>query len=142
MAEKGRYKTKHHEELIQYLQTIPGKHITAGDVCAHFRDEGKSMGTATVYRQLEKLVDEGVVNKYILDENSSACFEYVGAEKHCAESCFHCKCEKCGVLIHLECHELNAIGKHLMANHGFALDPFRTVFYGICQDCQKKLAQG
>ena len=139
MEQKINYKTKHREELLKYLQSIPGRHFTVNDVRDHFRDQGCAMGTTTIYRQLERLVDQGMVNKYIIDATSPACFEYVG-EAHAVseEVCFHCKCEKCGRLIHLHCEELESIQAHLMAGHGFLLNPLRTVFYGLCGDCQAK----
>lgn len=136
MEQKIKYKTKHSAELIAYLQSIPGRHFTVGDVGDYFKGRGKPMGTTTIYRQLDRLVEEGLVNKYIIDATSPACFEYVG-ESHLEgeETCFHCKCEKCGKLIHMHCGELEMIQAHLKAEHSFMLDPLRTVFYGICSDC-------
>lgn len=142
MAEKineGRsaYKTKQRDTLLTYLKTVAGKHITVNDICLHFSDQGQRIGQTTVYRHLEKMVDEGLVNKYIIDSGTPACFEYVAPEDHCAnEVCFHCKCEKCGRLIHLHCEELEVIQQHLLEDHAFALNPMRTVFYGICEDCR------
>ena len=44
----------------------------------------------TAYRRLEKLVDEGIINKYIIDPGSPACFEYVGEDSHQdSDVCFH-----------------------------------------------------
>lgn len=136
----SQYKTKQREALLSYLMTVPGEHVTAADVCSHFRERGASIGTATVYRHLESLVDEGLVSKYIIDGASPACFEYLGAEHPHGrdEICFHCKCEKCGTLIHLHCDELAGIGAHLAAHHGFAINPMRTVFYGICDACREE----
>ncbi|MBO5564810.1 MAG: transcriptional repressor [Lachnospiraceae bacterium] len=140
---RPKYKTKQREILLSYLQAASGGHITASDVCEYFRKQGASIGQATVYRQLESLVDEGLVNKYIIDSNSPACFEYVGKDAHEeGEVCFHCKCEKCGKLIHLHCDELEAIKDHLSGEHHFQLDPLRTVFYGICEECRKALSSG
>lgn len=136
----SQYKTKQREALLSYLMTVPGEHVTAADICTHFREQGASIGTATVYRHLESLVDEGLVSKYIIDGASPACFEYLGAE-HAngrGELCFHCKCEKCGKLIHLHCGELAGIGTHLAAHHGFVVNPMRTVFYGLCGDCREE----
>ncbi len=136
MSSHSKYKTKQREILLGYLSTVPGVHITASDVCEYFKKQGASIGQSTVYRQLENLVDEGIINKYIIDGNSPACFEYVGEDSHeDTEVCFHCKCEKCGKLIHLRCDELEAIQGHLYENHKFKLDPVRTVFYGLCDDC-------
>lgn len=133
---KSKYKTKHREELLAYLKTVPGIHITVGDVCSYFKERGMAIGQTTVYRQMERMVDDGVVNKYIIDANSPACFEYIGEEAHLeGQACFHCKCEKCGKLIHLQCEELVELQEHLLAHHRFALNPMRTVFYGICDAC-------
>ena len=137
MSEKSTYKTKQREELLRYLRATPAKHITVGDVCGHFQRCGCPIGTATVYRHLERMVDEGLVNKYVIDANSPACFEYVGAESHGGELCFHCKCEKCGRLIHLHCEELAGLSEHVKASHGFSINPMRTVFYGICDSCRE-----
>ncbi len=136
MNTRSKYKTKQREILLGYLETVPGVHITASDVCEYFKAQGAKIGQSTVYRQLESLVDEGIINKYIIDGNSPACFEYMGADSHEeAEVCFHCKCEKCGKLIHLHCDELEDIRVHLEQEHHFKMDPLRTVFYGLCDQC-------
>ena len=136
MNSRSKYRTKQREILLDYLETVPGVHITAGDVYEYFKSKGAAIGQSTIYRQLESLVDEGIINKYIIDANSPACFEYVGSDSHeDAEVCFHCKCEKCGKLIHLQCEELEEMQSHLNSEHGFRLDPLRTVFYGLCEKC-------
>ncbi len=136
MNSKSKYKTRQREILIEYLKNVAGGHITVSDVCSYFKEQGAAIGQSTVYRQLESLVDEGIVNKYVVDVNSPACFEYVGPDSHAdGEVCFHCKCEKCGALIHLKCEELCGIQGHLFDEHHFKLDPKRTVFYGLCEKC-------
>ena len=137
MSTRLKYKTRQKEMLIDYLSSVEGEHITANDVCEFFKSQGETIGQSTIYRHLESLVDEGIINKYVIDANSPACFEYMGRESHLAgEVCFHCKCEKCGCLIHLHCDELSEIGKHLYNEHHFKLDPKRTVFYGLCENCR------
>ncbi|MBQ9708601.1 MAG: transcriptional repressor [Firmicutes bacterium] len=136
MTTRSKYRTKQREILIEYFKEAHGGHVTAADVYDYFAKSGSPIGQATVYRQLESLVDEGVVNKYIIDGNSPACFEYVGSESHCENDvCFHCKCEQCGKLIHMHCEDLEGIEEHLYSHHQFKLNPLRTVFYGICEDC-------
>lgn len=131
---KGQYRTKQRDELRTFLESVPGKHITAGDVCEYFKKSGTPIGMATVYRQLEKMVDEGLVTKYNIDAGSPACFEYMGS--HLSEdNCYHCKCQVCGKLIHMHCDELSGLKKHILEHHGFSIDPMRTVFYGVCQSC-------
>lgn len=142
MNSKTEYRTKHKAELMDYLETVQGEHITVSDVCEYFKHKGSPMGQTTVYRQLERLVDEGLVSKYIIDSSSPACFEYMGAEAHAGQgTCFHCKCEKCGRLIHLHCGELDEILGHLKNEHRFTMDTRRTVFYGLCDECASALGQ-
>lgn len=136
---KAQYNTHQREELLKYLKENPGKHLTAADICTHLNKQGAKIGTTTVYRQLEKLVNDGTLTKYIIEPNTSACFEYTDQEK-CVEDAFvfHCKCEKCGALFHVQCEELDGIGAHLREHHHFALNPKRTVFYGTCEECMSK----
>ena len=136
MNTRPKYKARQREKLISDLETVQGEHITAGDVCQACGQEGSAIGQATVYRQLESLVEEGILNKYIIDEKSPACFEFVQPKSHRGPgTCFHCKCEKCGKLIHLHCDELKGIAEHLQKHHRFALNAMRTVFYGVCEEC-------
>ncbi len=136
MYSKTKYKTKQREILLDLFRSRPGQHITAADVCAYVKKSGETVGQSTVYRQLESLVDEGIINKYVIDANTPACFEYSGHESHEErKDCFHCKCEKCGKLIHLHCEEMTEIQAHLSKEHHFKLNPMRTVLYGLCEDC-------
>ena len=136
MNAKTTYKTKQRQELLRYLKDHQGAHITVGDVCDHFKGVGAAIGQTTVYRHLERMVDEGLVYKYVIDPGTPACFEYMAADSHAGQGvCFHCKCEKCGKLIHLSCEEMQHMQAHLSEEHHFNLDPRRTVLYGICEEC-------
>jgi Fur family ferric uptake transcriptional regulator len=138
MNTKNQYRTKQHKEILSYLETRNGKHLTVNDICVNFQEQGKAIGTTTVYRQLERMVADGIVKKYTIDNNTPACFEYVGTQERLSEpGCYHCKCEQCGRLIHLECDELAEVQKHLLNYHGFQMNPLRTVIYGICENCRQ-----
>lgn len=136
MNDKQQYNTKRRAELLEYLQSMQGRHVTVNDIRAYFAAQEKPIGTATIYRQLDHMVEQGLINKYLLDETSAACYEYVGSGENChPDMCFHCKCVGCGKLIHLHCHELEKVQGHLARDHGFHLDFPRTVLYGLCQQC-------
>ena len=141
MNSKSQYKTKQRSELLNYLKDMSGEHVTVNDVCAHFEKKGKSIGVTTVYRQLDQMVADGIVNKYNLESGNSACYEYVGEDhdKAGAHKCYHCKCDKCGKLIHLHCGEIEELMNHIQANHHFVINPRRTVFYGLCEDCLEEI---
>lgn len=136
MGSRGQYKTRQRDEILAALKDLGSGHVTAGDVYAHLCAAGSQIGRTTVYRQLERLVDEGAVEKYVGEGRHSACFEYIGRDAHTTSgTCYHLRCERCGRLIHLSCDALEGICNHLLAEHGFVLDAKRTVFYGICEAC-------
>ncbi len=109
-----------------------GRHMTVDDIAARLDREGSHIGKSTVYRNLEKLVKAGEVNRYTGGE--CACFSL--ADKSCREH-FHLKCHECGKLIHLECEKLDTVATHILSEHGFAVDGGSTVFYGVCGECRK-----
>lgn len=134
---KAQYKTRQLLEIENFLKENVNKHVTVNDLIAFFQNKEMNIGKATVYRHLERMVNDGIVHKYMVESGDSACFEYIeGEEIH--PICFHCKCEKCGRLIHLKCNELALIGDHLKKEHGFDINHTRTVFYGTCSNCQNK----
>ncbi len=135
--QKGRYNTRQREVLLEYLRKMQGEHITVNDIRSYLSESGSGVGMTTIYRQLDKMVDEGIVKKYVLDSSSAACFEYVDSHNECRESgCTHLKCTSCGKLIHLHCDDLKTTGKHILEEHGFKVDMTRTVIYGLCDECQ------
>ena len=134
MAGRTTYRTRAREDVLNYLKTAPGKHFTAAEIRDHFAAENNPIGTATIYRQLEKFVEDGIVRKFILGPGECACYAF--AEDRQCGSHFHCKCEVCGKLIHMDCDELREIQTHLLECHGFIWDTGKTVFYGVCDQCR------
>jgi len=133
---KGSYKTRQSSIILSYLQAEHG-HVTAASLTAHLREKGEAIGTATVYRQLDKLVDMGLVRKYITDKG--ACYQYAG--NGCDEH-FHLKCTQCDTLFHVDCSFLSDLAPHILAHHGFTVDNRRTVMYGLCAKCKNAVTGG
>ena len=132
------YRTKQSREILDVIKKTGNEHITASMIKRKLEDRGSDVSLATIYRQLEKLEDDGIVRKFFLDGKAAACFQYSGDnDLHC-ESHFHLKCEECGKLIHLRCSLLDEVEEHILRDHGFSVNPLKTVFYGLCADCSKK----
>ena len=122
------YKTSQKEMLLDFLVKNKEKHTNVQEISAYLRSEGTPVGTATIYRQLDRLVESGNVRKFVIDGKTGACYQYIENEKECREH-FHLKCLSCGKLIHLSCGQLIGINRHIAEHHGF------TVFYGKCAEC-------
>ena len=130
------YKTKQREYILAFLQNSAGRHITVAELVRHLQDNETPVGTATVYRTLEQLVEEGIVRKYVLDGKSSACYQFLSGEPHACTEHFHLKCLSCGTLFHVQCTFLDEMQAHIAAHHHFQIDHTKTVLYGYCEQCQ------
>ena len=137
MSDRNKYNTRQKNDIIECLKAAKGTQMTVSDLNYRLHGQGVNIGMTTIYRHLEKLLEDGVVNKYTADGDRSAYFEYIGKEDCHKPRCFHCKCVKCGKLIHLDCGELSGVVKHLEESHGFTVDPVKTVFYGLCRTCRE-----
>ena len=132
MNNKKIYQTSQKDLVLSYIKNSKLDHISAKDVYNALIDE--KIGLTTIYRHLEKLTNEGILIKTIIDENTPACYEYTGHNQK--EECYHLKCIKCNKLIHLHCDEISLLEKHINDEHGFNIDSKRTVFFGLCKECQ------
>ncbi|MDD6490059.1 MAG: Fur family transcriptional regulator [Clostridia bacterium] len=137
MNSQSGYKTKQREAILKYLVDNSDSHVTVCQIADYLSSNGNHVGVTTIYRHLEKLLEQGLVRKYTVDGSTGACFQYVQENSRCREH-FHLKCEKCGCLIHLECSHLDELYEHIYDDHAFRINPFRTVFYGICKECSAK----
>ena len=131
------YHTKQREWILNFLIKNPEKHLAADDLVEHFRQQGTAIGKATVYRHLDRLVEEDLVRKYVIGDGASACYQYCGDDEN-RHLHHHLKCTGCGKLFHVECTYLNEIMKHVEQQHHFVVDFSKTVLYGLCDTCKNK----
>ena len=103
-------------------------------ILEHLEAEGASPNPTTVYRYLDKLAGEQRIMKYVADKGEKAVFQYVDEGRHCREH-LHLKCVQCGRIYHLDCHFMDEVRAHLMAEHGFTLQCEGSVLYGLCRSC-------
>lgn len=126
------YRTAQRNRILEYLMENSDRHITVEDCTVALRQSGKTVGQTTVYRFMEKLVEEGRVRKFTSD-GIAACFQYI--DSTACHSHFHLKCLTCGKLIHLSCSYLEQLEQHVRHEHDFTIHSGRTIFYGVCHDC-------
>lgn len=133
MKRPKNYRTKQSEAIFEYIASLGEQHVTANQIAAHFESEEFPIGIATIYRHLEKYVQNGTVRKYNIDGASGACYQYLSEEHDCNQ--IHLKCEGCGAVLHLQCDILDSMPQHVYKEHAFRINPFKTVFYGKCSNC-------
>ena len=70
---KNNYNTKQKELLLDFLKNNDSKHVNVQEISSYLINSGNPMGTSTIYRQLERMVEQGTVRKYVLDGRADAC---------------------------------------------------------------------
>ena len=103
MPRSTRYTTRQRAAVLACLKERTGQYLGVQDVADAVKKLGVSVGLTTIYRNLDTLVEEGAVRKFVVDKNSAAVYEYLD-DPHTEE--FHVKCRACGTLFHLRCSEI------------------------------------
>ncbi len=135
MERPRKYNTKQGEAVLAYFDDLGEEHATAAQLAAHFEKEGEPIGLATIYRHLERFVQSGALRKYSIDGASGFCYQRLSEEQECSQ--IHLKCEKCGAVLHLHCGVLESVPRHVFEEHAFQINPYKTVFYGLCANCRE-----
>jgi Fur family transcriptional regulator, ferric uptake regulator len=126
--------TRSQERILNLLKTLK-QGISAQDIYVELRNRNQSMGLATVYRSLEALKLEGLVQMRTL-ANGEALYSLIQQDKH------HLTCLQCGTSIPIyQCpvHELEA---QLQTSHNFKIFYHTLEFFGLCRQCQIAQAAG
>ena len=75
------YKTKQKEIILNYLKQNSNTDLTADMIVNYIIKKNKKCSQTTVYRYLKQLVNEGIVRKYYIDNNTSSCYQYIKNEE-------------------------------------------------------------
>ena len=130
------YKTRQRDEILRFLMENEDSCFSAREI-----SERVTAGEATVFRTLAVLVRENRIRKFSAGSGKGECSYY---QYNASEACsmhIHLKCEDCGKLIHMDCDFMNEITRHFSKDHSFTVDCGKTVIYGYCDDCAKKLRE-
>lgn len=130
------YKTKQLDIILSYVKSLGDTHFTVKKLYDYFCEHNLSIGVTTIYRNINKLIEKGVVKKYIIDGQSEACFQYIN--ERCDQVHYHLKCKECNKLLHVDCESLDSIISHMSSEHKFLIDFDRTILYGLCDNCIDK----
>ena len=136
MAERGRYKTKQQEIILECLKKQKSRFLTVSEFMEYLRNDGLSVGQTTVYRSLERLADEEKVMKLPADEGGNV--RYCFADEGELSKSGKLVCLHCGRFIPLECSRMEEFLDHIYKEHGFEPDRQHTILYGCCEGCRKK----
>lgn len=118
------------QERILNLLNIMNRAISAQDIYVELRNSNQTMGLATVYRALEALKLEGVVQVRTLASGESL-YSLVQQDKH------HMTCLQCGISIPVNQCPVHELETKLHSSHKFKIFYHTLEFFGLCNQCQQ-----
>lgn len=131
MSRSEYYNTKQKDIIINAIK-MQKHEFTIKDIYDELK--GK-VGLTTIYRMVDKLIDENIINRYISKDNTTY-YQYL---KECEEeNHFYLKCDKCGELIHIDCDCIEDLSNHIIKKHRFKLNKKNIIISGICEKCIKR----
>ena len=72
-----RYQTRQRELVLDCIRATPDAYVSARQVAQRLAEQGQRVGTATVYRNLERLEAEGCIVKSTVEGTGGTCYRYL-----------------------------------------------------------------
>ncbi|HLO52067.1 MAG TPA: Fur family transcriptional regulator [Kamptonema sp.] len=120
--------TRSQERILNLLKTL-NRSISAQDIYSELRNSDQSMGLATVYRSLDVLKREGVIQVRTLGTGESL-YSVVQEDQH------HLTCLECGSSIPINECPVHELERQLQKLHSFKIYYHTLEFFGLCDRCE------
>lgn len=130
------YNTKPKEYILEFLKKHKGMSFSVQDIYDDIIEEGYSINLATVYRNIVKMTEAGMLLKHQASDSKYATYQYVESSKCLTH--FHFECKNCGVVVALDNKETNEFVKMVKNILGFTVDPQNTYLTGTCKKCGER----
>lgn len=121
-------------KILSLFESSGQRHMTAEDVYKLLLDEDEDVGLATVYRVLTQFEQAGLLVRHHF-ESGKAVFELNLGTHH-----DHLVCVKCGKVEEFYDAEIEARQDAVAEKYHFLIQEHAMYLYGICLDCQQRLA--
>lgn len=123
----------HPRDLIAELVFRSDGHESAGTIAAQLRARGERVGTATIYRTLDLLVQSGLVRANEFGEGFRRFERAAGKEHH-----EHLVCVRCGRVVEFANERLERMLPVIADEHGFRHERHRVEVFGTCRQCLQR----
>ncbi|QZZ23031.1 transcriptional repressor [Leptothermofonsia sichuanensis E412] len=123
------HRTRSQERILNLLKTLK-RSISAQDLYVELRNREQSMGLATVYRALEALKLEGLVQTRTVSGGGEALYSLVQEDRH------HLTCLQCGGIIPIDGCPIHELEAQLNQSYQFKIYYHMLEFFGLCTQCQ------
>ena len=129
LRQRGYRITPQREMIVQALGDS-GEHVTAEEIYAAVKDRSSAVNIATVYRTLDTLVAEGLINRSNLHTGQAI----YATQLHGPH--LHLLCRQCGSTISVDHSLIVPLVEKLRQNYKFEADLQHLTLMGVCAPCQ------
>ena len=116
-------------QLVYTAVMSLGCHPTADEVYASVIREHPSVSRGTVYRNLNRLAESGLLRKIRVGDSAD---RYDGT----LSGHYHIFCNRCGSFLDIDYPYLKRLNEEIEQSTGFLLDEHDIVFTGLCPACK------
>lgn len=106
-------------------------HATADEIYDEIIKKHPAIGRSTVYRNLQKLCDQGKIQKRVIPGKAD-CYD------HDCQDHYHIRCLKCDRVFDVDMDHLSNLENAVSDKHGFVFTGHDITFTGICPECGQK----
>jgi Fur family ferric uptake transcriptional regulator len=113
-----------------------GAHLSVEEIAGRVAQQGGPVGTATVYRTVELLVESGLVTENDFGEGFKR-YEPGSGEEGRGQPHEHCICSSCGAVTEFSNDRFERMIALLAEEVEFRPHHHRLEIYGLCRRCQQ-----
>lgn len=134
LAKRGRRLTRQRRAIVQVMDQAE-RHLDAGSILRHAKKIDPGVHRVTVYRTIEMLKKEGLIDELDLLHIRGDQHYY---ESHGPRDHIHVACLKCGKVREFESDLYDRMKKQIEQDLKIRITVTRTEVGGYCEDCAKK----
>jgi Fur family ferric uptake transcriptional regulator len=134
-----RYLRDHRQPVTRQRDTVArivflsDDHLSVQGIARSLKAQGEQVGTATLYRTLDLLVESGLVRAHDFGEGFRR-YEPMPSQAHHE----HLICERCGRVIEFQNERLERMLPVIADEHAFQHQRHRVEIYGVCRECRQR----
>lgn len=136
LKKKGYKLTPQRRAIVDTIIDSEGEHLTAEEIYDKVKKICPEIGLATVYRTVLLLEELSVISRLDLNDG---CSRYELFHKDEMHRHHHLVCNICNKVQEVQDDLLEDLEAKIEGQYNFKIMDHSLKFYGICDECQKKL---
>ncbi len=131
--------SKHHLKVTKERSAVlkafldSERHVSAESLYRKMKDEGSTIGLATVYRTLNLFCSSGLAEQRQFGDGQARYELTYNVDHH-----DHLICKQCDRIIEFENEEIEALQEKVAKENKFKVFSHRLELYGICAQCSEE----